>query len=177
MMEWYTLRVISGKEKKIKDSILYDVSMSDLSDSIGDILVPSENIVEMRDGKKKVKEKVFFPGYLLIRLDMNKETKYLLENINGVISFVGPKGEPQALRPEEAKRFLSDDGTDGPLRTTEAAPYIVGDNVRVTDGPFMDFSGLVQEVNHDKQKLKVLVSIFGRQTPVELDYLQVEMEN
>ena len=92
MMEWYTLRVISGKEKKIKDSILYDVSMSDLSDSIGDILVPSENIVEMRDGKKKVKEKVFFPGYLLIRLDMNKETKYLLENINGVISFVGPKG-------------------------------------------------------------------------------------
>ena len=153
MMEWYTLRVISGKEKKIKDSILYDVSMSDLSDSIGDILVPSENIVEMRDGKKKVKEKVFFPGYLLIRLDMNKETKYLLENINGVISFVGPKGEPQALRPEEAQRFLSDDGADGPLRTTEAAPYIVGDNVRVTDGPFMDFSGLVQEVNHDKQKL------------------------
>ena len=139
-MEWYTLRVISGKEKKIKDSILYDVSMSDLSDSIGDILVPSENIVEMRDGKKKVKEKVFFPGYLLIRLDMNKETKYLLENINGVISFVGPKGEPQALRPEEAQRFLSDDRTDGPLRTTEAAPYIVGDNVRVTDGPFMDFS-------------------------------------
>ena len=177
MMEWYTLRVISGKEKKIKDSILYDVSMSDLSDSIGDILVPSENIVEMRDGKKKVKEKVFFPGYLLIRLDMNKETKDLLENMNGVISFVGPKGEPQALRPEEAQRFLSDDGTDGPLRTTEAAPYIVGDNVRVTDGPFMDFSGLVQEVNHDKQKLKVLVSIFGRQTPVELDYLQVEMEN
>ena len=177
MMEWYTLRVISGKEKKIKDSILYDVSMSDLGDSIGDILVPSENIVEMRDGKKKVKEKVFFPGYLLIRLDMNKETKYLLENISGVISFVGPKGEPQALRPEEAQRFLSDDGTDGPLRTTEAAPYIVGDNVRVTDGPFMDFSGLVQEVNHDKQKLKVLVSIFGRQTPVELDYLQVEMEN
>ena len=177
MMEWYTLRVISGKEKKIKDSILYDVSMSDLSDSIGDILVPSENIVEMRDGKKKVKEKVFFPGYLLIRLDMNKETKYLLENINGVISFVGPKGEPQALRPEEAQRFLSDDGTDGPLRTTEAAPYIVGDNARVTAGPFMDFSGLVQEVNHDKQKLKVLVSIFGRQTPVELDYLQVEMEN
>ena len=75
------------------------------------------------------------------------------------------------------KRFLSDDGSDGPLRTTEAAPYVVGDNVKVTDGPFMDFSGLIQEVNHDKQKLKVLVSIFGRQTPVELDYLQVEMES
>ena len=175
-MHWYTLRVISGKEKKIKESILYDVSMSGLDNMIGDILVPSENIVEMRDGKKKVKEKVFFPGYLLVRLDMNKETKYLLENINGVISFVGPKGQPQALRIEEVQRFLSDDGTDGPLRTTEAAPYVVGDAVKVIDGPFMDFSGLVQEVNHDKQKLKVLVSIFGRQTPVELDYLQVEME-
>ena len=176
-MEWYTLREISGKEKKIKETIMYDVSMSGSKDLIGDILVPSENIVEMRDGKKKVKEKVFFPGYLLVRLEMNKETKYLLENINGVISFVGPKGQPQALRPEEAQRFLSDDGGDGPLRTTEAAPYVVGDNVRVTDGPFMDFSGLIQEVNHDKQKLKVLVSIFGRQTPVELDYLQVEMES
>ena len=176
-MEWFTLRVISGKEKKIKDAIMYDVSMANLDEYIGDILVPSENIVEMKDGKKKIKEKVFFPGYLLVRLEMNKETKYLLENVNGVISFVGPKGDPQALRPEEVQRFLTDDGSDGPLRTIEAAPYVVGDNVRVTDGPFMDFSGLIQEVNHDKQKLKVLVSIFGRQTPVELDYLQVEMES
>ena len=159
VMEWFTLRVISGKEKKIRDSILYDVSLSGLEELIGDILVPSENIVEMRDGKKKIKEKVFFPGYLLVRLEMNKETKYLLENINGVISFVGPKGQPQALRPEEAQRFLSDDGSDGPLRTTEASPYVVGDNVRVTDGPFMDFSGLIQEVNHDKQKLKVFLNL------------------
>ena len=110
-MEWFTLRVISGKEKKIKDAIMYDVSMSNLDELIGDILVPSENIVEMKDGKKKIKEKVFFPGYLLVRLKMNKETKYLLENVNGVISFVGPKGQPQALRPEEAQRFLSDDGS------------------------------------------------------------------
>ena len=176
-MKWYTLRVISGKEKKIKETILYDVSLTDLGEQIGDVLVPSENIVEMRDGKKRVRERVFFPGYLLVRLDMNKETKYLLENVNGVIAFVGPRGEPQALKPEEAQRFLGDfDGGDGPLRVTEAAPYKVGDPVKVTDGPFMDFSGLVQEVNHDKQKLKVLVSIFGRQTPVELDYLQVKIE-
>ena len=176
-MNWYTLRVISGKEKKIKETILYDVSLTDLEDQIGDVLVPSENIVEMRDGKKKVRERVFFPGYLLVRLNMDKETKYLLENVNGVIAFVGPRGEPQALKPEEAQRFLGDfDGGDGPLRVTEAAPYKVGDPVKVTDGPFMDFSGLVQEVNHDKQKLKVLVSIFGRQTPVELDYLQVKIE-
>ena len=176
-MNWYTLRVISGKEKKIKDAILSDVSLSDINDKISDVLVPSENIVEMKDGKKKIKEKVFFPGYLLVRLEMDKETKYLLENVNGVISFVGPKGQPQPLKPEEAQRFLGEfDGGDGPLRVTESAPYKVGDSVKVTDGPFMDFSGYVQEVNHDKQKLKVLVSIFGRQTPVELDYLQVEME-
>ena len=176
-MDWYTLRVISGKEKKIKESILYEIEMSTFSEQIGDVLVPSENIVEMRDGKKKIRERVFFPGYLLIRLEMNKETRYLLENVNGVISFVGPNAEPQPLKPEEAQRFLGDfDGGDGPLRVTEAAPFIVGDSVKVTDGPFMDFSGLVQEVNHDKQKLKVLVSIFGRQTPVELDYLQVEIE-
>ena len=176
-MNWYTLRVISGKEKKIKETILYDVSLTDLVDQVGDVLVPSDNIVEMRDGKKKVRQRVFFPVYLLVRLDMNKETKYLLENVNGVIAFVGPRGEPQALKPEEAQRFLGDfDGGDGPLRVTEAAPYKVGDPVKVTDGPFMDFSGLVQEVNHDKQKLKVLVSIFGRQTPVELDYLQVKIE-
>ncbi len=177
-MNWYTLRVISGKEKKIKENILYEVSSAKMDDRISDILVPSENIVEMRDGKKKIKEKVFFPGYLLVRLDMDKETKYILENINGVIAFVGPRGEPQPLKPDEAQRFLGDfEGGDGPLRVTEAAPYKVGDPVKVTDGPFMDFSGFVQEVNHDKQKLKVLVSIFGRQTPVELDYLQVKMEN
>ena len=176
-MKWYTLRVISGKEKKIRDAILYEVSLTSFSDDVADVLVPSENIVEMRDGKKKVRERVFFPGYLLVRLEMNKETKYLLENVNGVIAFVGPKGEPQALKPKEAQRFLGDfQGGDGPLRVTEAAPYKVGDPVKVTDGPFMDFSGLVQEVNHDKQKLKVMVSIFGRQTPVELDYLQVKME-
>ena len=88
-MDWFTLRVISGKEKKIKEAILYNISLSDMGDQISDVLVPSENIVEMRDGKKKVKERVFFPGYLLIRLEMNKETRYLLENVNGVISFVG----------------------------------------------------------------------------------------
>ena len=177
-MDWFTLRVISGKEKKIKDAILYDISSSEIGEKISDVLVPSENIVEMKDGKKKIKEKVFFPGYLLVRLEMDKETKYLLENVNGVISFVGPKGQPQPLKPEEAQRFLGEfESGDGPLKTSEAAPYKVGDSVKVIDGPFMDFSGYVQEVNHDRQKLKVLVSIFGRQTPVELDYLQVEMEN
>ena len=177
-MDWFTLRVISGKEKKIKEAILYDVSTAGMEDRISDILVPSENIVEMKDGKKKIKEKVFFPGYLLIHLDMNKETKYVIENVNGVISFVGSNGNPDSLKPDEVKRFLGDhDGGDGPIKITEAAPFKVGDSVNVKDGPFVDFSGVVQEVNHEKQKLKVSVSIFGRSTPVELDYLQDAIEN
>ena len=176
-MDWYTLRVISGKEKKIRDNILFELDTADLADNVENILVPTENVLEMRDGKKKIKEKVFFPGYLLIHLDMNKETKYIVENVNGVMSFVGSNGNPESLKPDEVKRFLGDhDGGDGPIKVTEAAPFKVGDSVKVKDGPFIDFSGVVQEVSHEKQKLKVSVSIFGRSTPVELDYLQVALE-
>ena len=176
-MNWYTLRVISGKEKKIKESILFELKNAELDKYVENILVPTENVLEMRDGKKKIKEKVFFPGYLLIHLDMNKETKYIVENVNGVMSFVGSNGNPECLKPDEVKRFLGDhDGGDGPIKVTEAAPFKVGDSVKVKDGPFIDFSGVVQEVNHEKQKLKVSVSIFGRSTPVELDYLQVALE-
>ena len=176
-MDWYTLRVISGKEKKIRENILFELDTANLADNVENILVPTENVLEMRDGKKKIKEKVFFPGYLLIHLDMNKETKYVVENVNGVMSFVGSSGNPESLKPEEVKRFLGDhDGGDGPIKVTEAAPFKVGDAVKVKDGPFVDFSGVVQEVSHEKQKLKVSVSIFGRATPVELDYLQVALE-
>tara|TARA_B100001142_G_scaffold306997_1_gene337260 strand:+ start:213 stop:746 length:534 start_codon:yes stop_codon:yes gene_type:complete len=176
-MDWYTLRVISGKEKKIRENILFELGTADLADNVENILVPTENVLEMKDGKKKIKEKVFFPGYLLIHLNMNKETKYIVENVNGVMSFVGSNGNPESLKPDEVKRFLGDhDGGDGPIKVTEAAPFKVGDSVKVKDGPFIDFSGVVQEVNHEKQKLKVSVSIFGRSTPVELDYLQVALE-
>ena len=96
-MNWYTLRVISGKEKKVRDTILFEVNTANLDDYVENILVPTENVLEMRNGKKKIKEKVFFPGYLLIHLDMNKETKYAIENVYGVISFVGSKGKPAAL--------------------------------------------------------------------------------
>ena len=172
------MRVISGKEKKIRENILFELETAGLSENVENILVPTENVLEMRDGKKKIKEKVFFPGYLLIHLEMNKETKYVVENVNGVMSFVGSSGNPESLKPEEVKRFLGDhDGGDGPIKITEAAPFKVGDTVNVKDGPFVDFSGIVQEVNHEKQKLKVSVSIFGRSTPVELDYLQVALES
>ncbi len=174
-MEWYSLRVISGKEQKIRDAIMAEVDQQHLEDVIQDVLVPTESIVEMRDGKKKVRNRVFFPGYVLIKMELNKETRYLIEELNGVMSFVGPKGEPQPLKPEEINRIIGVvEGADG--REVLANPFKVGDAVKVVDGPFTDFSGFVQEVNSEKQKLKVSVSIFGRPTPIELDFLQVELE-
>ena len=174
-MNWYTLRVISGKEKKIKENLLFELDFKDLSVEVGDILVPSENIVEMKDGKKKIKNKVFFPGYILIQMSESKEARFLVENSNGVISFVGPNNEPQALKDSEVTRILGEvEGREG--REIVMAPYKVEDSVKVTDGPFADFTGFVTEVNDEKQKVKVSVSIFGRPTPIELDFLQVELE-
>ncbi len=174
-MEWYSLRVISGKEKKTREALLYEAEEADLQDQIGEILVPSENVVEMRDGKKRVRNKVFFPGYILVCLRLTKEVRYLIENVQGIISFVGPKGEPVSLRDDEIGRILGEvQGKEG--REVMARRYSVGDPIKVTDGPFVDFTGFVEEVNDDKQKVKVTVSIFGRPTPVELDFLQVELE-
>ena len=172
-MNWYTLRVISGKERKIKDYILFELDYKELSTEVNNILIPSENIVEMREGKKKVKNKVFFPGYILIEMSDSKEAKYLIENTDGVMNFVGSNGEPQTLKEDEITRILGEvEGREG--REVVIAPYKVGDSVKVTDGPFADFTGFVNEVNNEKQKVKVSVSIFGRPTPIELNFLQVE---
>ena len=174
-MNWYTLRVISGKERKIKDNILFELDYQSLSSEVSNILIPSENIVEMKEGKKKVKNKVFFPGYILIEMSESKEAKYLVENTDGVMNFVGSNGDPQTLKDDEITRILGEvEGREG--REIVIAPYKVGDSVKVTDGPFADFTGFVNEVNNEKQKVKVSVSIFGRPTPIELNFLQVELE-
>ncbi len=174
-MNWYTLRVISGKERKIKDNILFELDYQSLSSEVNNILIPSENIVEMKEGKKKVKNKVFFPGYILIEMSESKEAKYLVENTDGVMNFVGSNGDPQTLKDDEITRILGEvEGREG--REIVIAPYKVGDSVKVTDGPFADFTGFVNEVNNEKQKVKVSVSIFGRPTPIELNFLQVELE-
>ena len=174
-MNWYTLRVISGKEKKVRENILFELDYEGMSDEVENILVPSEKIIEMKDGKKKIKNKVFFPGYILIHMSDSKVARHIVENISGVMNFGGVKGEPQPLKEDEITRILGEvEGRDG--REVVVAPYKVGDAVKVTDGPFAEFSGYVNEVNEDKQKVKVSVSIFGRPTPVELDFLQVELE-
>jgi len=174
-MNWYVLRTYSGKEKKVREAILHEAEISGMKDLIHDVLVPSENIMEMREGKKRVRNKVFFPGYVLINMEVTKETQYLVENIPGIMNFVGSKSKPIPLSPDEVKRIMGEvERKDG--REIMAVPFKMGDPVKVVDGPFIDFHGVVQEVNEDKRKLKVMVSIFGRPTPVELDFLQVELE-
>ena len=174
-MEWYVLKVYSGKEKKIQEAILLEAERAGMKDIVSEVLVPSENIMEMHEGKKRVRNKVFFPGYILIKMEVTKESQYLIENIPGIMSFVGAKGKPLPLKSEEVKRIMGEvERKDG--REVMAVPFKIGDPIKVVDGPFVDFKGVVQEVNEDKHKIKVTVSIFGRPTPVELDFLQVELE-
>lgn len=174
-MEWYTIHVFSGHEKKIKKYLENEVERTGLQEQIHRILIPSEDVVEMRDGKKRVKNKIFFPGYMLIEMELNKVTQHLVLNTTGVTNFVGPKNQPSPLKEEEVNRILGriERRKD---KTVVDIPYHPGDPVKVIDGPFTDFSGVVEEINREKKKLKVMVSIFGRSTPVELDFLQVELE-
>jgi transcription termination/antitermination protein NusG len=174
-MKWYTLKALSGKERQVADRIKDEAGLSGYADFIENVLVPIENVVEMRDGKKRSRVKVFYPGYIMIKMEMTPETKYFVENISGVISFVGSKGIPQVLTDKEVGRILGEvEKKDG--REVMATHFRAGDPVKVVDGPFVDFSGVVEDINEEKRKLRVMVSIFGRSTPVELDYLQVEKE-
>ena len=176
-MNWYSLRVMSGKEEKIKSSIFRELEYEpDIAKSIEDILIPTENVVHIKNGKKLVKKKVFFPGYILLKMKMNIQTKFFIENIDGVMSFVGPKASPQSLNDDEIKRIVgSIDGDDTTVHDIEI-PFNVGDSVKVIDGPFKDFDGLVQEIN-DRNRIKVNVNIFGRPTPIELNFNQIITDN
>ena len=173
---WYSLRVISGKEKVVEQNIVYESRENNIEQMIDEVFVPFEKVIELKNNKKVVKEKMFFPGYILIKMHMNKKSKYVIENINGVMSFVGPKGKfPIPLRDAEIKRIFGEvERQEG--REVMVTPFKKDDYVKVIAGPFIDFSGTVEEVNDDKQKVKIVISIFGRLTPVELDYFQVELE-
>ncbi len=146
-----------------------------MSDRITNVLVPSEKIYEIKEGKKKSKTKTFFPGYILVEAILDKESKHLILSTPSVISFVGPRSEPAPLQNDEVNRLI---GRLEERKDVEvmAVPFHLGELVKVIDGPFNNFTGVVQEVNEEKMKLKVMVSIFGRKTPVELDFNQVEIE-
>lgn len=176
--KWYVLRAIGGREKKVKEYVESEIKRLNLEDFISRVLIPTEKVYQIRKGKKVSRERVFFPGYVLIEASLVGEIEHILKDIPNVIGFLGdPKtGEPIPLRPAEANRILGkvDELADSEEEIT--TPFFVGEAVRVTDGPFNSFSGIIEEVNDEKKKLKVMVKIFGRKTPLELSFMQVEKE-
>jgi len=172
-LKWYTIHVLSGHENKIKAYLENEIKHGGLDAKIDKILVPTEEITEMKEGKRKVRTKIMFPGYMLVHMLVDKETRHLLLNTPGVTNFVGNKGEPVPLKQDEVERIL---GKSEGRKDRSVVPFHVGDPIKVVDGPFTDFTGFIEEVNEEKSKVKVLVSIFGRSTPVELDFLQIELE-
>lgn len=176
--KWYVIRAISGKEKKVKQYIESEIARAGLQDYVAQVLIPMEKFYQIKDGKKVSKERSYFPGYILIEAELTGEIPHIIENTTGVIGFLGAKGEaPAPMRQAEVNRIL---GNVDQLAETEEViniPYVVGETVKVIDGPFNSFSGVVEEVNEEKKKLKVMVKIFGRKTPLELSYMQVEKES
>ena len=173
--KWYVVRTYSGHENKVKAYLENEAAQAGLADRISSVIVPSEKVFEVKDGKKKSKTRTFFPGYILVEAILDKATQHLILNTPSVISFVGPKNAPAPLQPSEVRRLIGKIEERKDVEVLEV-PFRVGDAVKVIEGPFNNFSGFVQEVNEEKMKLKVMVSIFGRKTPVELDFSQVELE-
>ncbi|MGC8824661.1 MAG: transcription termination/antitermination protein NusG [Bacteroidales bacterium] len=175
--KWYVLRAISGKEKKVKELIENEVARLHLEDYISQVLIPTEKVYQIRNGKKISKERIFFPGYVLVEAQLVGEIPHILRNIPNVLGFLGTKGdEPTPLRLSEVNRILGK--VDELAQTGEelTTPFYVGEPVKVIDGPFSGFTGVIDAINEEKKKLKVMVKIFGRKTPVELSFMQVERE-
>lgn len=170
---WYVIHVYSGFEKKVAAAIREQVEQKGLSDKFEEILVPTEEVVEVKRGAKVSSERKFFPGYVLIKMEMSDETWHLVKNTAKVTGFLGGRGRPSPISEGEAARILNQ-VQEGIERPKPSISFEIGEQVRVCDGPFTSFNGLVEEVDEERARLKVAVSIFGRATPVELEYAQVE---
>lgn len=174
--KWYVVRTISGTEKKVKGYIESEINRLNLGDYISKILIPIEKVYQVRNGKKVSKERNLYPGYILIEAVLIGEIPHTIKNIPGVIGFLGTKGEPNPIRQSEVNRILGKVDELAEQGEEVNVPYIVGETVTVVDGPFNSFSGIIEEINEEKKKLKVMVKIFGRKTPLELGFMQVEKE-
>ena len=170
---WYVVHTYAGFEGRVKDSILERASQMGLQDKIGQVLVPTEDVIEIKEGKKRTSTRKFFPGYVLVEMDMSNESWQMIKETPKVTGFVGGGSQPIPMTQEEIETLLKqiDGGTAVPRQKEE---FHKGDSVRIIDGPFLGFNGMVDDVDEERSRLKVLVSIFGRGTPVELGFLQVE---
>ncbi len=173
MKQWYAIHTYSGHEFKVRDKLQRTIEASEVTERFGRILIATEEFVEMKDGKRKKTERKLFPGYLLIEMEMDDRTRFLVTSTPGVSSFIGTTSGPQPLIQEDIDRILGRIERK-PVKDRPEIPHQVGEQVRVVDGPFSGFAGLIDEVDAERGKVKVMVSIFGRATPVELDFLQVE---
>lgn len=175
-LKWYVVRAISGKEKKAKEYIESEMAKRGWSEDVPTVLIPTEQVVAIKNGKKVIKEKTSFPGYVYIEARLREDIIPVIQNIPNVLDFLREReGKPIPVRPDEINRILGkmDAQMDG---IDSAERFILGESVKVIDGPFNSFSGVVEEINEEKKKLKVTVKIFGRRTPLELSYSQVEKE-
>ena len=174
--KWYVLRAISGKEAKVKEYIETDVKLRGLTDKVTQVLIPTEKVVQVRNGKRIVKEKPYLSGYVLVEAELVGDIAYLLRNTPNVLGFLGGMEEPTPIRQAEINRIL---GTVDELQETtdeSLLEFTVGEVVKVNTGPFSGFNGVIEEINTEKKRLKVMVKIFGRSTPVDLGYMQVDKE-
>ncbi len=174
-MRWYVLHVYSGFEKKVAESIREQAVQKGMDDFFEEILVPTEEVIEMRRGQKVSSERKFFPGYVLVKMELSDDTWHLVKNTPKVTGFLGNRGQPSPISQAEADRILRQ-VQEGVERPKPSVTFEIGETVRVADGPFTSFIGLVDEVDEERARLKVAVSIFGRATPVELEYSQVEKQ-
>lgn len=171
--QWYAVHTFSGYEHRVKAALEERIKLLGKQDLFGEILVPTEKVVELVKGKKKTSSRKFFPGYILVRMELNDETWHIVKETPRVTGFVGDSTHPSPVTEEEVKA-ITRQIEEGAVRPKPRVLFSVGENVKVVDGPFTDFNGVVEEVRPDKGKLRVLISIFGRATPVELDFVQVE---
>ncbi len=172
-MRWYIIHVYSGFERKVEQAIREQAQIKGLADRFEEVMVPSEEVVEMRRGQKVTSDRKFFPGYVLVKVDLDDESWHLVKNTPKVTGFLGAGGRPVPISEAEAERIINQ-VKDGVERPKPLISFEVGEAVRVCDGPFASFNGLVEEVDDERSRVKVAVTIFGRATPVELEYAQVE---